>query len=117
MAQAVAQLEYTRGETVIFGLRATPAYDGTETVACDIKPARNGSTPPSDDTAVAATPSIAFVAAAGDVAAHWLFTLTAEQSAAIPAGRYITDARVLTGGTVDYVDPIVIVFGGRVTVR
>lgn len=116
MTQAVGRFTCTRGETLTFGLRATPAYDGSEVVRCDIKLARNGFNVPSEDTAITATPSVDFVEAAGEVAAHWLFTLSAAQTAVIDAGNYIADAKVTADGAVDYVDPIIIVVGGRVTI-
>lgn len=111
MSTAVAVIKHIRGETITFGLRASdPAYDGTETVTCDIKLAVNGAmVPPERDMPVmSVTP--AFVDDA------WLFTITAAQSDEMDAGNYITDARVvLATGFVDYPEPLGIRINGRVT--
>ena len=51
-----------------------------------------------------------FVAAAGDVAAHWLHTLSADVSAELPAGEYLADSALLLNGDVISVsDPVRIV--------
>jgi len=113
---AVAVIKHTRGETVSFGLRSDPAYDGTETVTCDIKIAYNGWKVPPDSDAAVATITPVFVPAVGEVAAHWLFTMTAAQTAALDAADYITDAKIVyTDGSVDYPEPLGIQLAGRVT--
>jgi len=110
MSRAIADITHIRGETITFGLRSTPPYDGTETVTCDVKLALNGNTVPLPSAAVvqAITPSFSDAA--------WLFTITAAQSAAIAAGAYITDAKVVyVDGTVDRPLPLGIVLLERVT--
>jgi hypothetical protein len=117
MSQAVGKFEYKRGETVTFGIRASnPAYDGTETVTCDIKPAANGRNVPSDSMASVLSVTPVFVAASGEVAAHYLFTLTPAQTAALEPRTYITDAKTVSStGFVDQADPILIDLSERVT--
>jgi len=110
VSKAIATIEHVKGETITFGLRSTPVYDGTETVTCDVKFAVNGDTVPASSAAVvrAITPSFSDAA--------WLFTITPAQSAVLDAGRYITDAKVVyTSGTVDYPLPLGIVILERVT--
>jgi hypothetical protein len=110
MNRAIATIEHRRGETITFGLRSTPAYDGTETVTCDVKLALNGDTvpPASAPVVLSITPSFSNAA--------WMFTITATQSAAMADGNYITDAKVVfAGGAVDYTDPLGIKIQGRVT--
>lgn len=114
--RAVATIAAIRGETVIWGLRATPVFAGNETVTCAVKLAVNGSFVPAADAPIVHAVTPAFVAAAGDVAAHWLFTLSPAQTAAMESGVYITDARIeAPGGAVDYAAPLAISLGGGVT--
>jgi len=115
MSRAVAKIEHIRGETITWGLRSDPSYDGTEVVTCDIKTSIKHSVPP-DNTTVVISPAAVFVAVDGEVAAHWLFTITAAQSADIEGGNYITDAMVIySDGSVDYPKPLGIVIARRVT--
>ena len=109
MSEAIATLDHIRGETVVFGLRSTPAYDGTETVTCDIKKAVNGNQVPASTVAalLAITPTFSELA--------WLFTITAAQSEALGAGSYITDAKIVSDGAVDYPQPLLINLDERVT--
>ena len=117
MSNAIAILDHMRGETVTFGLRSDPEYDGTETVTCDVKVAVNGAKVPPISTATVATITPSFVEAAGDVRAHWSFTLTPTQTAALAAQVYITDAKVVySSGVVDYPLPLAINLSERVTV-
>ena len=113
---AVANLEHNRGETISFGLRATPDYDGTEIVTCDIKAAVNGSDVPPDNAPVVASITPTFVPADGETRAYWSFIISAEQSSELAAGRYITDAKITyPDGVVDRADPLGITLSGRVT--
>ena len=117
MSNAIAILDHMRGETVTFGLRSDPEYDGTETVTCDVKVAVNGAKVPPISTATAASITPSFVDANGDVRAHWSFTLTPTQTAALAPQVYITDAKVIySSGVVDYPLPLAINLSERVTV-
>lgn len=81
-----------------------------------MKLARNSVQVPPDADGVMATPAVAFIAADGAERAHYLFTISATQSEALPDGSYITDARVVSaGGAVDYPQPLAIKISGRVT--
>lgn len=114
--RAVAALAHVRGETITFGLRATPDYDGTEIVACDIKAAVNGFRVPADGSHVVTSAAVQFVASSGDNQAHWLFSIPASTSAGLSAGNYITDAKVTyASGAVDYPQPLAIQLADRVT--
>lgn len=113
---AVAKIEHIRGETVTFGLRSEPAYDGTETVTCDVKTALNGSMVPPETAPVVESVTPQFVAADQDEPAHYLFVLTPTQTADMAAGDYITDAQVVyADGAVDYPLPLGIKLAERVT--
>lgn len=110
MNKAIATIQHIRGETITFGLRSTPAYDGTETVTCDVKLAVNGNTVPAASAPVAQSITPSFSSGA------WLFTITPAQSAAMAAGAYITDAKVIyASGLVDYPLPLGITLLERVT--
>lgn len=110
MSIAVARITPVRGETITFGLRSDPPYDGTETVTCALKVALNGNAVPPAEQPVLLTVATSFQDAA------WLFSITAEQSAALLPGYYITDARIeYAGGAVDYPLPLAITILERVT--
>ena len=113
----IATLSFKRGETLTFGLKSeTPAYDGTETVTCDIQLSASGGVP-AETAAVVISATAAFQAAAGAVAAHWLFSLTPTQTATLPPALYVTDAKIVyASGVVDYPDALGIKIETRVTV-
>lgn len=98
---------FQRGETVALALAVVsgnPAIVGAVTAA--IKPAVEGRALPDPATPVAATFSVAFVAAAGTDPARWLLTLTPAVTAALPAGTYLADARLAVGGGVTITETI-----------
>ena len=117
MTTAIGTLEHKRGESIVFGLRATdPAFDGAEVVTCDVKLAENGGNVPAASAPVVLSITPTFVAAAGEAAAYWRFVILPAQSATLANGNYITDAKIIfAGGVVDIVDPIVIEIDGAVT--
>ena len=116
MSSAVASIEHIRGESICWGLRSDPEYDGTETVTSEMKAPLNGSQVPASDAPVLESPTVTFIPAAGGEVAYWLFSLTASQTEALTEAAYITDARVVyASGAVDYPDPILIKLKGRVT--
>jgi ethanolamine transporter EutH len=110
MGAAIATIQHIRGETIVFGLRSTPAYSGSETVTCDIKVAVDGANVPAGSAAVVLSITPVFDSA------EWFFTITAAQSEAIGAGVYITDAKIIAAsGSVDYPKPLLIDIDERVT--
>lgn len=113
--KAVGAITHPRGETITFGLRRTPQYDGTETITCDVKAALNGDIVPPDRSPIIVSVVPVFVPSAGTDSAHWLFTITAEQSENLAIDSYITDARVTTGLNVKIIEPLAIHVTGRVT--
>lgn len=117
MNDLIATLNHIRGETISFGLRALdPPYDGTETVTCAVKKARNGVQVPPVSEPVVLIASVDFVAGSDDTPAAWVFGLTPEQSASLEPGEYITDAKVVyANGTVDYTKPLAMRISERVT--
>lgn len=113
---AVAEIQHIRGETITFGLRSDPEYDGTEVVTCDVKVAENGREVPDEGATVVFSIGPVFVPANGGERAYWSFTITPAQSAALSRAKYITDAKITyTTGVVDYAAPLVINLTGRVT--
>ena len=118
MTRAVTSLAPNpiRGQTINWRLTSTPAYDGTETVTCAIKLAINGAMVPLESAAVVRSVTPSFVAAAGDIAAHWFFSISAAQSADLVAAAYVTDARIVySDGQVIQAPPLLINLEGRVT--
>ena len=117
MSVAIAELHHIRGETITFGLRALdPEYDGTETVSCALKKAKNGKFVPPDSDPVVLVISSRFVASVGGTTAAWHFEITSAQSAGLVADNYILDAKVqTTSGNVDYISPLSLKISERVT--
>ena len=115
MSVAVATFKYTRGETIQWWIYGTPDYDGSEVITSGLKKAINGSAVPPDEAPVIASPEAVFVAASGDVRAHWLFTITAADSGLMDSGDYITDAKeVYQDGFIEKLDPLGIKVDRRV---
>jgi hypothetical protein len=108
---------FQRGEPIIYGLRGTAGDPTGFTVTAKLKPLPPGlESAPDDSTASVATFSVAFVPGAGGVAPHWLMSLTAAQSAALPAGRYIADEKLSFGGVpVNITDPVIIMLKNSVS--
>lgn len=117
MSKAVAILDHVRGETIVFGLRAIdPVYDGTETVSCDVKEVATGMKVPPENARVVLSAVPSFLPGTPEQKPAWTFTISAEQSADLEPGSYITDARIVYGnGTVDYPKPLGIRICERVT--
>lgn len=114
-ASSRAVYRFQRGEPIVIG-RAVLSGDATGlTVDADIKPAVQGIVP-AESVPVAATFTSEFVAASGEVPAHWLFYLSAEDAAALPLGTYATDVRFsIDGVTVAITEPAWIVIGESVS--
>ena len=118
MSRAIATYKYTRGETITLVLSdsSDTPIDGTETVTCDMKKARNGASVPPDDEPSVLSIAPTFVAASGDVDPAYHFEITATQSAALNVGTYIIDARIGgTDGHVEITEPIAVQIKERVT--
>lgn len=118
MSQAIAIYEYTRGQTITFVLSdsSESAIDGTETVTCDVKKARNGAFVPPEGEAIVVSITPTFVAAAGDVDPAYHFEITASQCEELEVGFYVIDARISeTDGHVELTEPIAIQIHERVT--
>ena len=76
MNDLIATLNHIRGETITFGLRALdPPYDGTETVTCAVKKARNGVQVPPVSDPIVLIASVDFVAGSDDTPPAWVFGL------------------------------------------
>lgn len=107
-----------RGEPLSIGLQATGDDPlGGITVSAALKKAvRTSYVIPPDSDPVVETFGVLFTAAAGDTPAFWTLTLTAAQTDGLPAGNYITDAKLVSGGVIiERTDPVLIVILGRVT--
>ena len=107
---------WRRGGTFTFGLQVVSGtVVGDETVRCVLKAATKAGLPTGDAAADAVVFTTSFVAAVGNNPAYWLFTGSATQGQAIPAGDYIADARIVAGSTVIQTAPILIKLAERVT--
>lgn len=113
---ADASYQFQRGEPISFGVRVLSGDVAGITVTALLKRAGNAYGAQSAAPAVATfTPS--FVAAVGEVAAYWLFTIDPATSAALVPGRYVTDVRFIAdGATVQVSSPVWITVNPSVSV-
>ena len=108
-------VNFTRGQAIVLALEVVSGDPAGFTVAAKLKRKRGAGAPPAG-AAVVATLTSTFVAAAGDVLAHWLLTVSAEASAALAAGRYVMDAALSSGGAVVQItEPLVVALGESVS--
>lgn len=112
-----ATYTFQKGEPIVYALRVVSGNPAGYTVAAKLKPVGSGAvTPPASSVASVADFSATFVAAAGEVAAHWLLSISATVSATLPAGRYMADEKLTFGGTtMEITDPVVILIRNSVT--
>lgn len=90
---------FYRGEPITIGRRVISGDPAGLTLQAVLKPTQ-GQTVPGSYVPVIANFTTSFVAKAGAVAAHWLITIPAEVSAALPAGQYFVAARFMQGSDV-----------------
>jgi hypothetical protein len=87
---------FQRGETVSLALDAVTGDPATVTsVTAAMKP-------------VAASFSVSSRVAAGSIPAGWTLTLSAAVSAALAAGTYLADAKLVVAGGVTITEPVAI---------
>ena len=91
MTTALA-LRAVRGQPIVVGLRVVSGDPAGVSLTADLKRAVAGGLLPDADAPVVASFQTQFVAAVGDVAAHWLLTIPGLTSASLPRGRYVFDA-------------------------
>ncbi len=100
---------FQRGETVLLALDAVAGDPLTVTsVTAAMKPVAAGRSAVDPAAAVAATFAVTSRAAAGDIPAGWTLTLAAGASAAVPAGTYLADAKLIVGSGVTITDTVAI---------
>lgn len=100
MNDIAATYTFIRGATQSVALDVVQGFAGEEPIRAVLKAAQHANQPPGDGAVEAAVFSIAFVAAESDTPAHWLLTLSAEQTAALSPGWYLADARIEVAGGV-----------------
>jgi hypothetical protein len=97
---------FRRGEPITLRLEVVSGSPSGITLAAVLKRKR-GSALPAEDEPDAGTFTTSFVAASGGDPAYWLLTMA---SAALAAGRYATDARLVqASATVQITSPITVV--------
>lgn len=100
---------FQRGETVSLALDAVQGDPLTVTsVTAAMKAVAAGRTLVDPAAAVAATFSVSPRVAAGNIPAGWTLTLSAATSAALAAGTYLADAKLIVAGGVMITEPVAI---------
>jgi len=107
---------FQRGETVSLAL-AVVSGDPTvvTSVTAAVKPVTAGHSTPDPTVPVAANFSVSFAAALGDEPARWLLTLAPATSAALTAGSYFADARLVVAGGVCITETVALTLRDAVT--
>jgi len=108
---------FQRGEPLAYALRVKSGDPTGYSVTAKLKPIEAGRFDVPDDTvAVAATLTPTFTAAAGQEPAYFTLSLTAVQTLALPAGRYIVDEKLTVGGVSQQItDPAIIMLKNSVS--
>jgi hypothetical protein len=112
----MAPFVYQRGETISLALDALsgdPASVSGVTAQMKAVPPGRSSVPA--DTPIAATFAIVSRAAAGDIPPGWTLTIDAATSAALLAGAYLADARIVSAGGVIITEQVAIRIRDAVT--
>lgn len=107
---------FQRGETISLALDAVTGDPLSVTaISAAMKAVAPGRTGVSAAAPVAAAFNITPRAASGDIAPGWNLTVGATQSALLPAGHYLADARIEVGGGVIITESIGITLRESVT--
>jgi hypothetical protein len=98
--EAMNPYVFQRGETITLSLDVLSGDPGTvSAIVAGMKLAQPGGQFPSQAGVVTSfTPT--FVAAAGEIPAHWLLTINAAVSAGLAVGNYVADAKITISGGV-----------------
>ena len=108
---------FQRGETISLALDAVTGDPLSVTaISAAMKAVAPGRTSVSAAAPVAAAFNITPRSASGDVPAGWNLTVGAAQSALLPTGHYLADARIEVGGGVIITESIGITLRESVTV-
>jgi len=114
---AVATYTFKRGETILLALDIVSGERASvDSVAAKLRALEPGTTELAADAALAATFDVTPRDAAGDVPAGWNLQIDATPSAALPAGRYLADARMMLGSAVETTTSILVVIEEPATV-
>jgi hypothetical protein len=109
---------YQRGETVSFIVSVTVGDISTVIglPTATLKPLASGAfvAPGANIAPVGQFSVVPFIAQSG-IAAGWTITLSGTQTAALPAGRYVTDCRLLVAGSILVTDPLTFLLVEAVT--
>ncbi len=107
---------FQRGESVALALAVVSgdaaAVDIVTAAMKRVAPGRSGVDP---SAPIVATFGVSFVAATTSDPAHWLLSLAPASSAALAAGNYVADARLIVGSGVAITETIAITLRDAVT--
>jgi hypothetical protein len=107
---------FQRGETVSLALAVVSGDAAVViSVTAAIKPVTAGRGTPDPAVPVAASFAVSFSAAAAGEPARWLLTLPPAVTAALPAGSYLADARLVTAGGVCITETVALTLRDAVT--
>jgi hypothetical protein len=100
---------FVRGQTISLrvGVTVGSVNDVISLPTAKVKPLQSGKTSvPGVEVASVAEFTVTPAAAEAPVPAGWVLTLTAQQTALLPAGTFITDLRCVTAGGVRMSTPV-----------
>ncbi len=101
---------FRRGEPIVIGREVVSGDPTGYTVTASLKKTLIGRSMPPASAPVAATFDVEFQAAGDGHGARWLFSLTAEDAAALSLDTYVVDARFeLAGEPVEITEPALVI--------
>ena len=114
---AAATYSFKRGETITLAIDIVSGNRAdVDSVAAKLRPLEPGSNELAADANLAATFEVTPRDVSGDVPAGWTLVIDAATSTSLPAGRYLADARLALGGSVETTESVIVAIEEPATV-
>ena len=102
---ATPTYKFNYGEPIVLGRQVNSGDPVGVVVEAELKRAPGKVVPPVSSSSMA-TFDVAFVAAVGEIPAHWILSLTPVVMATLAPGIYVTDCKLSQGGEIiEVTDP------------
>lgn len=112
----MSPFSFQRGETIQLALDlASGEAAAISAVSAQLRPVDPGRLAVAADAPLAASFAVSERAATAELPAGWTLTISAAESAALPAGLYAADARISVAGGVCITEPVVLRLRDSVT--
>lgn len=112
----IAVYNFSQGETISIALDNVEGdISQVSSVSCSMKFVEPGRKEPLDDAEVTESFLVIDREATEDIPEGWTLTIDSTSSSNIPTGRYMVDAKINIGSSVQITDPIYIDIQGSIT--